>query len=84
MHGDLPPPCLTHSATLVGQKLIIIARGERASYYSVHIFDIPDSQPGVGALDFHHSEYFPGSTAHTMVLYQSKSSCSEGEIDCGR
>ena len=41
MHGDLPPPCLAHSSTLVGQKIIIIARGERASYHSVHVFNIP-------------------------------------------
>ena len=65
MHGDLPPPCLAHSATLVGQKIIIIARGERASHYSVHVFDIPAR---CGCTRLSPQRVFPGLDAHDGAI----------------
>jgi hypothetical protein len=55
MQGDLPPPCLAHSATLVGRKIVIIGGGENASYYdSVHVFDIPTGPALVAPDVLHH------------------------------
>jgi len=42
MQGDLPPPCRTHSAALMGRKVVTIGGGEGAPYYhSIYAFDIP-------------------------------------------
>ena len=71
MQGDLPPPRCTHSATLVGRKVVVIGGGGGASYYNnVYVFDILTCRWSRPA--FMTTDVPPPRCAHTTVLYQNK------------